>query len=234
MKTVAYIMLLIIAGSIQSGAQHTARRKLCFTPVFGRDSLSMDRGAYAINNGADSLHITTLRFYVSGILLQDKSRIIWREPKSFHLIDAAEPAQLQILLQIPPDLVYDQLVFQLGIDSATNAAGAQDGDLDATKGMYWAWQSGYINLKLEGNSPVCKTRKHEFQFHLGGFREGELCVQTIALKVPAGKDICIGVDVARFFSGIDLATQNNVTTPGAAAITISRKAADMFFILPGS
>jgi len=48
------------------------------------------------------------------------------------------------------------------VDSLANVSGAMSNDLDATKGMYWSWQSGFINLKIEGKSASCKTRKINF------------------------------------------------------------------------
>ena len=69
-----------------------------------------------------------------------------------------------LALQIPSNIPFSKLKFQLGIDSLTNVSGAMGGDLDPTKGMYWTWQSGYINMKIEGKSNSCKTRKNQFQF----------------------------------------------------------------------
>ena len=60
-----------------------------------------------------------------------------------------------------------RIYFQIGIDSLTNVSGDLDGDLDPALGMYWAWNSGYINMKLEGKSSSCKSVKKEFQFHIG-------------------------------------------------------------------
>jgi hypothetical protein len=38
------------------------------------------------------------------------------------------------------------------------------------KGMYWAWNSGYIFLKFEGKSPVIPdSLSNNFYYHIGGF-----------------------------------------------------------------
>jgi hypothetical protein len=46
----------------------------------------------------------------------------------------------KLSFDLPTYLKYDQIQFQLGIDSLTNVSGAMGGDLDPTKGMYWTWQ----------------------------------------------------------------------------------------------
>jgi hypothetical protein len=59
------------------------------------------------------------------------------------------------------------------------------GDLDAMYGMYWAWQSGYINVKIEGSSSVCKTRKNVFQYHLGGYLSPNQTIQQLAFATTS-------------------------------------------------
>lgn len=41
-----------------------------------------------------------------------------------------------------------------------------DGDLDPLNGMYWAWNSGYINMKIEGITPKCQDATIYFNFIL--------------------------------------------------------------------
>ena len=55
----------------------------------------------------------------------------------------------------------------MGIDSLHNVSGAQAGALSLASGMFWDWNSGYIMLKAEGDSPNSPTGK--FALHLGGF-----------------------------------------------------------------
>ena len=59
------------------------------------------------------------------------------------------------------------------------------GDLDPTKGMYWAWQSGYINFKMEGSCSQCLATKNNFEFHLGGYQQPFYAMQTIELNTTA-------------------------------------------------
>ena len=77
--------------------------------------------------------------------------------------------EVALCLEIPEDTEFDAIQFNLGIDSLTNVSGALGGDLDPTKGMYWTWQNGYVNFKLQGTSDLCNNPKNEFEFHLGGY-----------------------------------------------------------------
>jgi hypothetical protein len=67
------------------------------------------------------------------------------------LIDFDENDSNALCLEIPDDIEFDAIQFNLGLDSLTNVSGALGGDLDPTKGMYWTWQNGYVNFKLQGS-----------------------------------------------------------------------------------
>lgn len=201
--------------------------KLSFKPVFGNENLKPDTIYHKLNK-TDSISIETLRFYISGIELWNNGAKVWKEKNSFHFIDAAETKSLVIQFKIPANIFFQKIKFNLGIDSVTNASGAMEGDLDPTKGMYWAWQSGYINFKLEGKSALCKTRNHQFQFHLGGFMFPFNALRTITLDVNDLKHTDIAVDIAKFISSIELWRQNEIMSPGKEAMLITDKAAKIF------
>ncbi len=218
-----------INGIAQCVAPKVSVHAISFLPEMNGAPLILDAKSYAIPGTGDSLRISTLRFYISGILLLQDTALVWAEQNSYHLIDAAEPERMKIMLPLPSGLLYNKVRFNLGIDSITNTRGAQGGDLDAVRGMYWAWQSGYINIKLEGTSPVCNTRKHEFQYHLGGYGAGTYCMQPVVLGANSKKDLCIGIALDRFFLELPLAAQPSVMIPGSDAVALARKAALMFY-----
>lgn len=64
----------------------------------------------------------------------------------------------------------------MGVDSAANVSGAGTGALSLANAMYWDWNSGYIMLKAEGNSPQSTTGT--FAIHPGGF-SGEYNIVTV-------------------------------------------------------
>lgn len=229
MKTAATIAFCMIYSLLF--AQQKKEVVIRFLPIAEGKKLLLDQWLHPANEG-DSFSITTLRFYVSAIAFYQNENKVWEEPNSYHLLDAEVPDQMRISLKVPSTLAYNRLHFSLGIDSTTNEAGAGSGALDATQGMYWAWQSGYINFKLEGTHPACNTRKHAFQFHLGGFRGKDYCLQKIILPVSKNNNIEIITDISRFLNSINMAQQNTVMIPGKEAVLLSQKAAQMFSISP--
>ena len=192
--------------------------------LFGNSNLQLDK-FYKLKSG-DSVKIETLSFYISGIELLNSGVSVWKEKNSFHLIDVSK----KNAINIPSNIKYDHIKFNLGIDSVTNVSGAMGGDLDPTKGMYWTWQSGYINFKLEGNSNLCATKKSEFQFHLGGYQYPANSLQTIQLSTKENQNINIVLDLEKVFSQINLSKQNHIMMPGKEAVSISKNIAHLFSI----
>lgn len=235
-----FLITLSCAALHSSGQEARSNAELRFAPVFAGSPLILggEEGGAASSDGT---RISLFRFYVSAVSLWQDGQEVWSEPQSCHLLDASEPSSLLLPLSATSGIHYNSVRFTLGIDSATNAAGAGGGVLDATKGMYWAWHSGYINLKLEGTSPKCTTRKNAFQFHLGGFQNGALCAQEVVLPLSSDAVSYVGasgvaqsaehtilVDVDAMLSQIDLATRAMIMTPGEEAVKLSRTAAKMF------
>jgi hypothetical protein len=209
------------------GAAQTSH--LVIEPTFGNKPLSLDNPFYHLSE-KDSLQFTTLKFYISNLQFFKDSALIWTEPNAFYLIDASDSNTMKRRLTIPNHLKFNALQFNLGIDSVTNVAGALGGDLDATKGMYWAWQSGYINFKLEGRSSLCPTRKNAFQFHLGGYLAPHNALRIIHLKNVSVGNLNILLDIQPMFENLDLKTQNSVMIPSDEAISLVQKVANLFKI----
>ncbi len=176
------------------------------------------------------VQIEMLKFYVSNVTLLSKGKTVFTEQSSFHLIDATDNKASGFELKLPIGLTYDQISFNVGIDSLTNVSGAMGGDLDPTKGMYWTWQSGYINFKLEGISLECPARKNKFQFHLGGYAHPYATVQNIELSIPQGDDIKIQLDLNNFFAEVELAKTYQVMQPSTLAVELSKLLPTLFSV----
>ena len=169
-------------------AQDLNSISITFQPLFGNSQVQLNEKYFKFSNG-DSIQFQSLQFYVSEIAFFNNEDLIYREENSFHLVNATEPKTQQINFSLPGTTAATHLNFNLGIDSVTNVSGAMGGDLDPTKGMYWTWQSGYINFKLEGKSNRCKTRNNEYQFHLGGYQFPLNSIQKISLDITGKKFI---------------------------------------------
>ena len=180
-------------------------------------------------SGGELITVTILKFYVSNVRLLRQGKVIWSEPRSYHLLDAEDTATLRLALQAPKGLRYDEVRYTLGIDSATNAAGAQGGDLDATRGMYWAWHSGYINAKIEGTCPALASRSHRFEYHLGGFGTGKNCAVEMKTAARFGQDVVVQIVLDAFFKEIATAgLPPSIMTPGAPARQLSVQFSNVF------
>lgn len=178
----------------------------------------------------DTFQISVLKFYISNITLLLKDETVWQNNKQFYLVDFENKKNID--LNFPMNVTdYDVIKFDLGIDSTTNVAGVLGGDLDPTKGMYWTWQSGYINFKIEGTSTQSPTRNNEFIFHIGGYKSPNNPLQTIELKLEEEKNtIQIHFDLESFFSQINLKELNHIMLPNKDAVELAKLVNNLFSI----
>ena len=136
---------------------------------------------------ADSLlHVETLKCYVGHIELLDMNKqIIGRDTFSYRLIDFKNSNSLNF--SINSNSSYASYVrLTLGVDSITNAAGVHCCALDPANGMYWSWQSGYIQFKLEGKEKDGTA----LNLHLGGFSNAHM--SSITDEIPIHRMVSNG------------------------------------------
>jgi hypothetical protein len=225
-----YLFILTFVFSfLKITAQNNGGLKIHFVHLIGENKmLQLDSGF--VFNQKDTMVIHTLRYYISDIKLFQNNVVVYSETNSYHLIDLNAPESLNIELKLIKGIVYDEISFNLGIDSATNTAGALGGALDPSKGMYWSWQSGYINLKLEGSSNVCPQFGHQFQYHLGGYLYPNLAIQNIRLKLnrTQGSNLNIAFDLEQWLLQLPFTAQQNIMSPSKNAVQISIAAARAF------
>ncbi len=191
---------------------------IVFTPKFGTENLIPEKNYFlpAIN---DSVSITVFRFYVSDVCFLKKEKVVSIDKNRFHLLDLEN--QLNINIQ-SNQKDFDAIRFNIGIDSTTNSGGVKGGDLGPTKNMYWAWQSGYINFKLEGKSKVCKTRNNVFQYHIGGYSYPNNSLQTVTIPINHSASININFDLKKLLSGVGLQTTNEIMSPNTKAMQVAK------------
>ena len=188
--------------------------------------------SYLVDSKSDSVRIDVLKFYVSNVKLMLDDSVVFDAVGRFVLVDISDTSSLSVLLNIEPATFYNKIKFDLGIDSTTNLKGALGGALDPTKGMYWAWHSGYINFKLEGRSSECKSRKNKFQYHLGGYASPYSTLQTMefALPVENESNIQIGFGCDDFLAELDFGNTTEVMRPCAMAAELSNKLKHCFYL----
>ncbi|MFK8009502.1 MAG: MbnP family protein [Saprospiraceae bacterium] len=185
---------------------------------------------YFTSTQTDSIYYDAIRFYISNIqFFQDDEFVSFLE-KKHHLVDLENPESLKIDLEKNAHLDFNKIRFDLGIDSLTNISGAFGGDLDPTNGMYWTWQSGYINFKLEGVTPSCPARKNFFQFHLGGYQAPFANVQSVELNIFDKKNVIIELPIDQLLEKINLKETYEIMSPNQEAVDMAQLIASLFFI----
>jgi hypothetical protein len=174
----------------------------------------------------DSLRFDVLKFYVSSIRLYYKGEKTFEEQNGFHLMDSEK--SLSILLNLPESTSFDEVKFNIGIDSTTSVSGALGGDLDPTKGMYWTWQSGYINFKIEGMSKNVMTRDHEFQYHLGGYAYPYNALREVSLKISNTASADVIIDLKKLIDSAEISGLSHIMSPGENAMRLATQLANCF------
>ena len=162
-----------------------------FNHYVSNDRLILDTLKYK-NEFMQSYSISKFRYYISNIKLKrrDGTEYISNE---YYLIDVEDKESQQIV--IPEKGDYSSISFTIGVDSLNNCSGLQKGVLDPINGMFWAWNTGYIFLKLEGKSPCSKSPSNIFEYHIGGYKQPNNCIRQITLNLTENSIQNIASDV---------------------------------------
>ena len=221
-----YSCLFFLLCSFAVKAQKTTT-EISFQLLFDKMPLELAK-QYPVSE-KESLTIDFLKFYISDITFFKEGTQVGKSKEKHHLIDAQNSLIYKALCTIKKEK-FDTITFLVGLDSKTQEKGIQGGVLDPTSQMYWTWQNGFINFKLEGKSSLCPTRKNKFQFHVGGFQEPYATSQEVSLKVKGAAPLVIEVDVASFFNAIDISQTNTVTSPNKNAVMVSKVLPTLFSV----
>ncbi len=226
--------LLICILSLFLGTQcamATTDVVLRFVPTYAGQPVVLEEQYYKLPSG-DSVMFETFKAYISAVVLFHDDKMVTAKNNDAHLVNASDPQTMSFSVMISNSETFDRVEFNLGVDSAISTSGALGGDLDPAKGMFWTWQSGYINCKIEGRSDLCKTRHNEFQLHLGGYAQPDNSLQRIIVKIDKpvleGEDVIIEIPLDKFLSQIDLRKESTIMSPGSDAVILSRKLASVF------
>ena len=218
------ILNLIFITSVSS--QEKKDFELVFVSNFNQNPIEKNKWYISKNN--DSIQLSTIKFYLTNFRIKNKNSSILLE-NQYHLVDALNDENLNLYI---PNIHFNNdayLVFDLGVDEKLNTSGANSGDLDPINGMFWSWQSGYINFKIEGTSPSCNTRKNKFQFHIGGYQIPYETLRTISFKLDSNKNkLVVNLEFSNFFNKINLKTENHIMTPGKDANTLMNQLVNIF------
>jgi hypothetical protein len=125
------------------------------------------------NTLGDTFTVSAINYFVSNVKIRSTNGNWYVLPKdsSYFLVSEELSKSQQIRLPNLPVGKYNAIEFVVGVDSLKSVSplaertGALDPGAQAA-GMYWAWNSGYIFFKIEGNALAAQA---PYQFHIGGF-----------------------------------------------------------------
>jgi hypothetical protein len=214
----------VLCFILNTGYGQTTSITFTFQPSISNEFIELNT-IYSLSD-SNKMEITTCRFYVSNFTFYANNKLV-SEQKGAFLIDLENPESLQLSFPIS---AVDSVRFNLGIDSSTNVAGILDGDLDPIKGMYWTWNSGYINSKIEGTFTKTNGVKIPFEYHLGGYLPPYPTLQALTFNCEKSESTLVKLDLSQFITSLEIEKCNNVMIPGPKAAELSNFLATCFKI----
>ena len=155
-------------------------------------------GEWQKSDSLVSIRIDKLRWYVSLPPAGKKESKVW-------LLDLSDSSSLDQIYLYPTLSGSGNFKISLlfGVDSAIQVGGVGTGALDPQRGMYWTWQTGYVQWKMEGAIRVNGV-EHPLELHLGGF-DGATKAQAILsdyLVYPTKNSVIAQWDLLPFIAQI--------------------------------
>lgn len=148
-----------------------------FDNVVGDKNMVLNGTTYVNSSGEDFV-VTKFNYFISNIKLyraDGGSYVVPQDSSYFLIMESNKESQFVRLKNIPAG-DYKRVEFMVGVDSLRNTMPVEKrtGVLDpggsmAEDGMYWAWNSGYIFLKMEGSSSKATSSNGKFYYHIGLF-----------------------------------------------------------------
>ena len=240
MRILLFIFLNFIGSVSNANPENGNELQINFRHFVGEDSLVFKTKEY-VNELGQKYTVTKFKYYVSNIQLTDDSGKVFSSEEYFLINEDDVQSKGMSIRNIPPGN-YKTLSFILGVDSLRNCSGLQEGALDPIKGMFWAWNTGYIFLKLEGASETSTAQGGIFEYHIGGFKEPANAIRKISLEieplifseeVPDSKRIFIKADISQILKqpvSIDFSTMPVVSDMTNAEL-VADNYSDMFSLI---
>jgi hypothetical protein len=151
-----------------------------FDNVVGEDNLQLGTSRYK-NAAGEEFTVSLFNYYLSNFVLVDENgkEYVVPQDESYFLVKESDRSSQFITIPNVPAGNYKEVRLVIGVDSLRNTMdlSRRTGVLDPANNtgadkMYWSWNSGYIFVKLEGNSPQAPADpngENRFRYHIGGF-----------------------------------------------------------------
>jgi hypothetical protein len=230
-------LLVVMSFHVKRNTESFGTLNIDIKHVVGNQVLKFDSVTYQ-NELGQNFTVTKFKYYISNIKLVAADNKVYLNPEVF-FINEEDPLSKKIVLGNVPPGSYKSLQFIIGVDSARNCAGVQPGALDPVNAMYWAWNTGYVFLKLEGKSEKSVSPGNYFEYHIGGFRSPHNCIRHVDLDLhkdliliekdrSTGKELkCDISEILKTPNAIDFSKLSSVTDVNNASV-IADNYSDMF------
>jgi len=194
-----------------------AQNDLIFLPCIKNEAIVLN---HPISDGVNTYTFNVLKLYLSNFQGKNSSgETSLLMPLA--LVDLEHPDTRNLgTIQQP----LSSISFNFGTDSLTNVSGVLDGPLDPINGMYWAWNSGYINLKAEGFFTDSLNNTIPFEFHIGGYLPPFPTAQNITFdSLENSKIPSVILNMNEWLAIVIKEGHTNVMVPGKIATEISKR-----------
>lgn len=198
MKFLKYFAVIALATQILSCTSNKEDEilegegtiELKFDNAYNSSDLLLNSTTYEAV-GTEKIKITTVKYIVSNISLEDSEGNVFTYPKesSYFIIDEADADSQKVTLSNIPEGDFTKITFGIGVDQETYSKGAEgQGELLAKAqemGMMWSWQAGYKFFRFEGNyrSSTIPTET-AFAFHMGSHGSNLDNYKEVTLPFP--------------------------------------------------
>ena len=180
----------------------------------GRQDMTAGR-AYIFQG--DTLQCSALKLYLGGIAFLKSGEVVAQWPLDYFLVDFSDESSISFPLPEVPFTDFDEVSFNIGVDSLLQVDGPHGGALDPANGMYWTWQNGYIYVKVEGTSSHISTSTNAFAWHLGGYQGANKAAQRCTFPCKRHK-VQLSVDWSELFRLIRESNDSHIMSPSVSAV----------------
>lgn len=218
-------IILTIFLSFFTSLSMVSGQSIRFRAFFGKEAVDWENKNFSSSTG-ETFRFSQVAFYLSDFCWYGADGQVLREPGRVELLKAnSEQDNMHIRATVKPG----RLCFRLGLDSATQVSGETRGPLDPALGMYWAWNTGYIQCKLEGISSASGGKNGQFEFHLGGYRSPYPTDFPVCLSfAEAGLNPEVRLNLKPLMDSVSLKKNWSVISPGEQANRMVRILANAF------
>ncbi len=163
------------------------------------------------------VHFTTLRYWISNLVLTDVDGQSFVVPESYYLLEqTSNGVRDTVTITGVPSGDYTTVTFSIGVDEDHNhSLDTLEGELDAGVDMSWSWSSGFIFFKAEGNylNDAGQTMDF-FKAHLG-FDD---LYKTVSIPLDGSirvdgthvGSLVLSAQTSKLFDGLDMMVDNSI------------------------